>query len=156
MPQPKGIKTQKSGLYFPTAADEVSKLLAITDWNGLGGQKGEIDATNMDSDAKEFFTGLEDSGTFSLNINFDPREISQQDLWALKDSGDVVPWYLGLSDGVTAPTLVDDVMTAPAARTGFVFDASVQQLTLSAASDNIVKGAITLRISGRVVPTWKA
>lgn len=155
MATPKGIKTQKTGIYFAVAA-AVSKLIAITDWNGLGGQKGEIDATNMDSDAKEFFTGLEDSGTLSLGINLDPREVSQQALWDLKDSGEVVPWYLGLSDGTAAPTVTDEAIVAPAARTGFAFEASVQQLTLSGAADNIVKGQITLRITGKILPTWKA
>lgn len=157
MAQPKGIKTQKTALYFASATDaDVTKLGAITDFNGLGGQKGEIDATNMDSDAKEFFTGLEDSGTFTLGVNIDPKDASQQDVFDLKDSGEVVRWVLALSDGTAAPTVADNVVTLPATRTMFAFDASVQQFTVSGAADNIVKGQLSLRITGAIQRSWKA
>jgi len=151
---PKGIKTQKTGLYFVNA-DAIAKLGALTDFNGLGGQKGEIDATNLDSDAKEFFTGLEDSGTFSCNINIDPTDASQQDVFDIKDSGEVVTWVLALSDGTAAPTIETDEVVAPTGRTAFIFDASVQQFTVSGGADSIVKGAISLRITGAIQRAWK-
>jgi hypothetical protein len=151
---PKGIKTQKTALYF-AVADAMLKLGALTEFNGLGGQKGEIDATNLDSDAKEFFTGLEDSGTFSCNINIDPADGSQQALFDIKDSGEVVTFVLALSDGTAAPTIVTDVVTAPTARTAFIFDASVQQFTVSGGADSIVKGAVSLRITGSITRAWK-
>jgi hypothetical protein len=151
---PKGVKTQKTGLYFENV-DAVSKLGGLTDFNGLGGQKGEIDATNLDSDAKEFFTGLEDSGTFSCNLNLDPNDATQQAVFDIKDSGEVVTWALCLSDGTTAPTIETDEFTAPVGRTAFIFDASVQQFSVSGAADNIVKGAISLRITGPITRAWK-
>lgn len=155
MAQPKGIKTQKTGLYF-ALLDAIKKAGGITNFNGLGGQKGEIDATNMDSDAKEFFTGLEDSGTFTVGVNLDPKDDSQQAIFDLKDSGETVRWALGLSDGTAAPTIANDVLTLPSTRTYFAFDASVQQFTLSGDSDNIVKGQLTLRITGAIQRSWKA
>lgn len=152
---PKAIKTQKTQLYFAIAA-QATKLGAITNFNGLGGQKPEIDTTNLDSEAKEFLTGLEDSGTFSVNVNIDPKDTSQEQVFALKDSGEVVAWALCLSDGAAAPTANAGDLAAPDDRSCFIFAATVQQFTVSGEADNIVKGQITLRITGKIARHWKA
>lgn len=154
----KGIKVQKTELYFVNneTTPALVKLGAITDFSGLGGQKAEIDATNLDSLAKEFFTGLEDSGTFSVNVNLDPSDAVHQELFKVKDDGTINQFVLCLSDGSTAPTYTTGTLTPPTARSSFQFTASVQQLTISGAADAIVKGALQLRISGPIVKTWAA
>lgn len=154
----KGIKTQHTELYFVNndSAPALVKVGAFTDFNGLGGQKGEIDATNLDSTAKEFFTGLEDSGTFGANINLDPSDSGHQDMIQVKDDGTNNSFILCLSDGSAAPTLTGSTITPPAGRTSVAFTASVQQFTISGAADAIVKAAIQLRITGSVAWSWKA
>jgi len=150
----KGIKTQKTELYFVNndVAPALVKLGALTDFSGLGGQKAEIDATNLDSLAKEFFTGLEDPGTFSVNLNLDPSDAVHQALLKVKDDGTINDFVLCLSDGSAAPTYSTGTITPPTARTSVHFQASVQQLTVSGAADAIVKAAVQLRITG--LPTW--
>jgi hypothetical protein len=155
---PKGIKTQKTELYFLSndASPAIIKLGSFNGFSGLGGQKSEIDATDFDSTAKEFFTGLEDSGTFGANINLDPTNAGQDALQQIKDDGTVNKFVLCLSDGIASPTLATDVVTPPTTRTSYMFDASVQQFTVSGDPDNIVKGQVQLRITGAIVRTKKA
>lgn len=154
----KGIKTQHTELYFVNNAGTPAmvKLGALTDFSGLGGQKAEIDSTNLDSLAKEWFTGLEDPGTLSLNLNLDPSDTVHQALFKVKDDGTNNQFILCLSDGVSAPTFATPDITAPTDRTSVAFTASVQQLTVSGAADAIVKAAVQLRISGLPAWTWKA
>lgn len=155
---PKGIKSQKTELYFLSndAVPKIVKLGAFNGFSGLGGQKSEIDATDFDSVAKEFFTGLEDSGTFGANVNLDPTDAGQDALLKIKNDGTVNTFVLCLSDGSTAPTLVSSVVTPPTTRTSYMFDASVQQFTISGDPDNILKGQVQLRITGAVTRTKKA
>lgn len=155
---PKGIKTQKTELYALTTdvTPVFVKIGAFLDFSGLGGTRAEIDATNLDSLAKEFFAGLEDSGTFGANINLDPTDVGQQEMFTLKDAGAITSFCLALSDGTALPTLVSTTPTPPTARSSFMFTASVQQFSVSGAADNIVKGAVQLRITGPVTKTWKA
>lgn len=154
----KGIRSQKTRLYFVT--NDVSPVLvylgAFTNFNGLGGSHSEIDATNFESDAKEYFAGLEDNGTFSADLNLDPSDSSHQKLMKVKDDGTNNQFALCLSDGTSPPTLDSHgAVVAPSGRTSFVFTASVQQFTLSGAADNIIKGQIQLRITGSVAKNWK-
>lgn len=154
----KGIKTQHTELYFVNNAGTPAlvKLGALTDFSGLGGQKAEIDATNLDSLAKEFFTGLEDPGTFSANLNLDPSDAVHQALIKVKDDGTINEFILCLADGTTAPTYSTGSITAPTDRSSVAFSASVQQLTISGAADGILKAAAQFRITGLPAWTWKA
>ena len=62
---------------------------------------------------------------------------------------------IGLSDGTAAPTLdSNDELVAPANRTSFGFQAYVADVTIDLATNEVVRGTLTLQRSGAVVPYW--
>ena len=71
-------------------------------YSGFDGEAGEIDITNLSSTAKEFRLGLQDFGSFSLDINPDYSDAGQNVLRAAQASGAVKTFELTLSDGTTA------------------------------------------------------
>jgi hypothetical protein len=83
--------------------------------------------------------------------------ISHQELFALKDVGDTLQWIALLSDGTSAPTLnSNEDIQPPADRTSFMFNAYIADVNIDIASNDVVKGTLTLQRSGVVTPTWKA
>jgi hypothetical protein len=61
----------------------------------------------------------------------------------------VVPWYIGLSDDDGAPTIdSDDQFVSPAGRTGFTLEAYISNLTIDIATNEVVRGTVTLQPNG--------
>lgn len=141
---------QKSALYFVTA-DETPVLMKIANLLEVpqeGGDKTEIDVTNLDSTRKEFVLGLEDGGSVTVNANYDPAETSHKALRALKDAGTASQFVVCYSDGTSTPTLTGSSITPPTDRSGVVFSALVKQFAVTGAADNVLKVAVTLRVTG--------
>ena len=97
---------------------------------------------------------------FSAEEYLSPKELRKMDPFmhygygaaadAIKDSGIASQFVVCYSDGVAAPTLAGDVITPPSDRSGAVFSALVQQIAVTGDVDNVLKGAITLRVTGAV------
>ena len=85
-----------------------------------------------------------------------PTDVSQQELFDLEDSGAIVPFVIALSDGVADPTVVDDALVPPAARTSFAFSAIVMGVGIDIATNDVVRGTLSLQVSGPVTRTWKS
>lgn len=149
------IKTQGTGLYFPFDAS-VMKMACPTGITGIGaGTRAQINDTCLDELEEESFTaGLGTPGAMSVPFVFKPGEASQQALIDLKKSGEKISWVVGLSDGTVAPTLVVDVMTQPVAtaRTSVMFTAYVAEVTFDVATNEVVRGTLSLQRSG--VDSW--
>lgn len=141
---------QKSALYFVTAGESptLMKIANLLQVPQEGGQKTEIDVTNLDSDRKEFLLGLEDGGSITVNVNYDPSEASHAALRALKDAGTASQFVVCYSDGTSAPTYSTGTITPPTDRTGVVFNALVQGFAVTGDVDNVLKAAVTLRVTG--------
>ena len=92
-----------------------------------------------------------------MPFNLKPAEASQQQLFDLKASGEAVGWMVCLSDGTAAPTLsVGNELVAPTGRTSIAFSAFVADVVIDIATNEIVRGTLTLQRSGPVTVTWKA
>lgn len=148
------VKTQGTGLYFPGGTPlAVMKLACPTGISGIGaGGRDQIDDTCLDELEERTFTpGLASPGAMSVPFVFKPGEASQQDLFALKASGEKIKWVAAFSDGVLAPTLVIDVLTQPAAtaRTSVMFTAYVAEVTIEVATNEVVRGTLSLQRSGK-------
>jgi len=153
------IKSQGTHLFFLTPGDtpSVVKLHCPTGITGLGGAADQIDTTCLDeTDDKTYSRGLGNPGQVSVPVNFDPQEVSHQDLFDLKASGETLQWVIGLSDGVAAPTLSGSTITPPTDRTVILFNAYISDFSLDIAGNDIVKGTLTLQRSGGVTLTPKA
>lgn len=156
------IKTQGSELFtvdkLSSSDAAVLKFECPTGITGLGGAADQIESTCLDTRGdKEFEGGLGNPGQVSVPFNFIPRSGSHQILFELKESREVIPWLIGLSDGVDVPTLdSDDELVAPEApkRTSIGFRGYVSDLNIDIATNEIVRGTLTIQRSGSVIPHW--
>lgn len=150
------VKTQGTSIYF-IDADAVVKMAAPTGVSGLGGATDQIETTDLDADEdKTYVAGLGAPGQVSVPFNFKPGETSQHTLFDLKASKAVIPWMVGLSDGTAAPTITTGALVAPAGRTCIGFSAFISDVAIDVATNEIVRGTLTLQRSGPITITWKA
>lgn len=151
------VKTQGTHLYFlntlTTAA--LVKLSCPTGISGLGGARDQIDTTDLDvTDDRTYVAGLGNPGQVSVPFNLDPSDASHQVLFDLKESGKTLDWIICLSDGTAVPTLTVDEITPPTGRTSAEFKAFIQDVNIDMATNDIVKGTLTLQRSGKVQWNW--
>lgn len=150
------VKTQGTELYFsdPTVVTPtVVKLICPTGITGLGGATDQIDTTCLDASERTFVQGLANPGQVSVPFNFDPAAASHQDLFDLKEAGNNLNWIICLSDGTAVPTLdTNDEFVPPVLRTSAKFVAYISDVNIDLATNEIVRGTLTLQRSGAV--TW--
>lgn len=152
------VKTQGTELFFASAASStVNKMVCPTGIAGLGGARDQIDTTCLDNtEDRTYVGGLGNPGTVSVPFVFHPNDASQQELFALKESGDDVQWLIALSDGTGTPTIEDDELVAPVGRTSIEFVAYVADINIDIATNEVVRGTMELQRSGRVNWNWKS
>lgn len=156
------VKTQGTELFtvdaLSSSVASVLKFACPTGITGLGGAADQIETTCLDTtDDKEYARGLGNPGQVSVPFNFIPRNGSHQILFDLKDSGDTLPWLIALSDGTGAPTLdsENDLVPQPAPqRTSAKFQAYIADVNIDIATNEIVRGTLTLQRSGGVEWFW--
>lgn len=152
------VKTQGTHLFFvdPDAAGgpAIIKFACPTGASGLGGAADQIESTCLDATTdREYERGLGNPGQVSIPFNYIPSAASHDALFKMKDSGVKVRWYIGLSDGTAVPTLsVEDELVPPLAsdRSGFSFLAYVADVNIDIATNEIVRGTVTVQRSGGV------
>jgi len=155
------VKSQGTALYLRMVDSGGASLVLMecpTGISGLGGAADQIDDTCLgDTVDRSFVRGLGNPGQVSVPFILKPMAISHQELFALKDVGDTLQWIALLSDGTSAPTLnSNEDIQPPADRTSFMFNAYIADVNIDIASNDVVKGTLTLQRSGVVTPTWKA
>lgn len=146
-----GLKTQGTEIFLLDATDsgnEVRKLGNITDISEFGPTAGDIDVTNMDSTAMEYFQGLVDNGTVTIGFNYDPANVTQQTLNDLA-GGTNKRFVIACSEAATDVTYTS-LFVIPTDRTTFDFTAGVQGMPKGASVNDVWRGTISLRISGAI------
>lgn len=152
------VKTQGTELYFLSpATTTIKKMSCPTGITGLGGARDQVDTTCLDNtEDRTYVGGLGNPGTVSVPFVFHPGDLSHQELFALKDSGVNVEWLIALSDGTGDPTLDDDKILPPNARTSAQFDAYVADINIDIATNEVVRGTMELQRSGKVIWNWNS
>lgn len=157
------VKTQGTELYFAdtTGASDINliKLTCPTGISGIGGgAKDTIDTTCLDTTGdRENVTGLGTPSPITAPFNFIPSSGAHQALMRLKASGEKINWLALFSDGTMAPTLgMDDAITPPASpnRTSVGFLGSVSEVNIDVATNEIVRGTLTILRSGSETWYW--
>ena len=152
------IKTQDTEFFLLDSGDsgnEVRKIAQVTSITGLGsGSASEITTTNFDSSAQEFLVGLSDGGSITLSIDFDPGDAGHTTLQSLK-GGANKRFLIACSEAATDPTYSSGY-TLPTDRTTFDFNAGVTQFQLDWNTDDVIRGTVTLRVSGAITFTAAA
>ena len=150
------IKTQGTNLYFIDNAAVVT-MGCPTGITGLGGTRDQIETTCLNAtDDKSYVSGLGNPGQISVPFVFTPSDTSHQALLDLHDTGDVTEWAIGLSDGTAAPTIVSGALAFGSTRTYASLDAFVADINIDIATNEVVRGTLTLQRSGSVAWSYKA
>lgn len=158
-----GIKSQGTHLYF---VDKVTnsktpalvKMDCPTGISGVGsGAKQQINTTCLDeTEAETYVAGLATPSTLSVPYHLNPQESSHQVLNKLKANGENTTWMICLSDGKGVPTLSGEDITAATDRTCIKFTAYVSENSIEIATNDVVKGTVSLQRSGTEIWTYKA
>lgn len=128
------IASQQTKLEVETASAGVyQEILEINSYSGFDGQASEIDVTHMKSTAKEFRLGLQDFGQFSMDVNVIHTDLGQQRIRTIQASGAAANFRVTYPNGDTA-----------------TFLGLVKSFSEQSGVDGVVKGTITIRISGAV------
>ncbi len=123
----------KLGAGSPPAYTSIAE---INSFSGPGGSVSVIDVTDLSSTAKEKIAGLNDNGQLTMECNFVPSNTQQAALRTAKENGTVVGMQLVFTD---------------TGSTTWTFSAIVTGFSISGAVDGVVKGSITLDITGDIV-----
>jgi len=149
------IKTQGTQLYFIDNA-AVKTLTCPTGITGLGSTRDQIDVTclNAQSD-KSFVGGLGTPGTLNVPFVFDPTALDQRLLFTMRDAATETDWLIGFSDGTTAPTVVSGQLTMATTRTSASCNGYIADVTIDIATNEVVRGTMTIQLTGSTAWTWK-
>lgn len=153
------LKTQGTELFLiDTLTSTVAALVKMacpTGITGLGGAADQIETTCLDTiDDKEYRRGLGNPGQVSVPFNFIPSDVSHQLLLDMKDAGTTTQFLIGFSDATTDPTVSAGAFVVPASRTCAEFTAYIADVNIDIATNEIVRGTLTLQRSGAVEWTY--
>lgn len=110
-----------------------TEVKEVVSFSGFDGQAAEIDVTHLQSAAKEFLMGLQDFGTFQIDVNHLPDDAGQVEMRVAKGDRDIRTFRVTFSDANTA-----------------VFRGFVLSNSISGGVDDKVNGSFSIRISGDV------
>lgn len=153
------VRTQGTELFVIdtiSATDPVLvKMACPTGITGLGGAADQLEDTCLDTVGdKTFKAGLGNPGQVSVPFNLIPRETSHQNLFAMKADGTVFKWVVCLSESTNDPTLdTAFAFDLPTDRSTIEFYAYVADVNIDVATNEIVRGTLTLQRSGNVTFT---
>lgn len=105
----------------------------ITDFDGPNSTRSEIDVTTLSSVAREFRLALADRGSFNFNLNLNFGDQGQRILWAAQSDNTEREFIVTFADDDTTP---------------LTFNGLVQNFGITGQVDNVVKGALTVKVTG--------
>lgn len=155
------FETKGTHLYFVDPDSHLAvKLTCPTGITGLsGGSKDKIDTTCLDETGpfRTYVGGFADPAEVSVPFILYDGDASHQALFGLQQSGEVVSWMACLSDSTDAPTVDTDFnLVTPVGRTTFAFAGYVSNVTIDAATNEVIRGTLRLQPSGYTTPHWAA
>jgi len=129
------VKTQGCALKLGNGASPqvLSTIASVTSFQGPSGSRQVIDATTLASTGKEKDVGIPDYGQVTFDFNFAASDTVLVDVWDRFIAGTLHYFQILLSD-----------------TTAFTFNAYVLSMNYTAGLDDIVRGSVTLEISGTV------
>lgn len=154
------FETKGTNLFFVDDLETpaVTKLTCPTGITGIGGgSKDKIDTTCLDELGayRTYIGGFADAAEVSIPFILYKGDGSHQKLFLLRNTGETVDWMIGLSDSAAVPTMDSNGgLVSPAARTTFLFSGYVSNLTIDAATNEVVRGTLSIQPSGATVPHW--
>lgn len=152
------VMTQGTEIFAmaPTVADpavfEILRVACPTSFSPGDESSDDIDDTCLDeTDTRSNLPGLITPGEASLEVNTDPSTASHVRLFQLKQERTQLTWFVGWSDGKTAPTIdgADPLgFKLPTDRTFLVFKGAIGTFPFAFETNSVVKSAMTIKRSG--------
>lgn len=150
------VETQGTEIFLLPDGETTPMVMACpTAATKSGGARNMIEIMCLNAIDPEFRSGTRTPTTWSIPFALIPTEASHQVLFDLADSGTPTPFLIALSDGTADPTVTTGALTAPAGRTSFGFTAIVMDVAIDIATNEVVRGTLTLQVSGPITRTWK-
>ncbi len=148
------MKTQGSELYFIYKGGSAPKLMkvgyvtSVSDING--GEDSPIEIIHLDDNAYTYLAGVNKPSAMSVEYNFNTQDESHHALQDTKEKGLVSAFVFGFSDGKSAPTLNGDAdgFELPSDRSWVSFNATIASNPISASVSDVMKGSLSLQVSG--------
>ena len=155
----KALKSQRTQMYvaFQTGATAFT-MITLQDVSAIPNignpVKAKLDATDLDSVAKEYVAGLSDAAEMSLSYML-RGSVNQQRLRDLDASGVISRFMICYSENTAQPTMspTTGVFTPALGRSHSTFSAYVSSMAFSVAVDAVIQGTIGLQVSGSVSTT---
>lgn len=122
------------GATFSINSQTVGEILSFSGFDGVA---ADIDISSLASSAKEYRQGLQEYGDFTIEVNRDPDDAGQAEALAQRAAQTSSTCVLTLPDTVTL-----NVAT---------FTAYVKSISTNGGVDDVVRGTITLKVTGAVV-----
>ena len=120
------------------------------------GARTRIDTICLDeTDDMSYMSGLGDAGTVSVPFILDSEDGSHQRIFELKKTSENLKWIVGFSDGAVAPTVTAGDLVPATGRSWLAFTAYISDLDIDIATNEVVRGTMTLQRSGGYTMTWK-
>ena len=150
------IKTQGTELFVKTDANTFTKIGKVTGVTGTGGQKDQIDVSDLDSTDHEYLAGLGNPAAASVQMNFDPSDATHQALETMYQDGTEEIFVIGLSDGTAPPTVVSDVITLPTSRTFIQFSGYIADYPADLNLNDAARSTMQVQRTGARTVAFKA
>lgn len=152
-------RTQGTELFFGdtfNSPQAIKKVINVVDVGEFGPQADDIESTNLDSTAKEYFVGLPDNGEATIQLNMKFTDPVLQLLEGRAGTETQFTFCVAYADGTNAPTLTGNTLTPPTQRSSDKFLASVKSFRKGVKKNDLVRVTMALRISGGITHTYHA
>lgn len=151
------VESQGTEIFLLPPGDTTPMVMSCpTSASKSGGERNMIEILCLNATDPEFRAGSRTPTTWSIPFALVPTDTSHQELHDLEESGQIVPFVIALSDGVADPTVTAGALVPPTGRTSFAFDAIVMGVGIEIATNDVVRGTLSLQVSGPVTRTWKS
>lgn len=154
------LKTAGTHLFMLDPDDVVPVVRKFKCPTGIAGittgTRGRANTTCLDdTDTMQYAATLMDPGAASVPFILDSEDASHQEAFELKKGSRKLLWMACLSDGIASPTVAAGALVPASDRTCIAFEAYISELDIDIATNEVVRGTMTLQRSGDYTVTWK-
>lgn len=128
------LDAQGACFFIDNSGGTPQEIGQVNSFSGFDGEAADIDITVLKSTAKEFRQGLQDNGNFSIEVQFDPNDVGQDECDIARAAQATRDFRLLLASGDEAN-----------------FEIYVKSFSKTGAVDGTVTGTVNMKITGDVV-----
>ena len=133
--------------------DGAVKLGCVTNIDGLGGARSQIDTSCFSDTDDTFVAGRGSPGQVTIDLNYSESDANEYHakLEAARDAGNTLVWAIGFSNGTAAPTVTSaESLEFAATRSGRVFNGYIADVAFTIGDNDIIRTSLSIQRSGTV------